>query len=163
MCGLPGKRPHGGDERRGIAAQPQAVGHGDGDILVGDAGDDLRRGDHQQARGLELAHRIDTVAFDKTGTLTEGKPQVSDLLPLAEVDENGLLALAAAAEAGSEHPRGRAVVAAASARNERSSSRSVTRMIPWGSSVTAMSPESARRYCALAPRKVIRRSFSRLE
>ncbi len=55
------------------------------------------------------------VAFDKTGTLTEGTPRLAEirLLPGAGRGEREILALAAAAEVPSEHPLGRAVVAAA--------------------------------------------------
>ncbi len=55
------------------------------------------------------------VAFDKTGTLTEGRPQVTRVVPVpgGGFARNELLALAAAAEHPSEHPLGRAVVAAA--------------------------------------------------
>jgi heavy metal translocating P-type ATPase len=55
------------------------------------------------------------VAFDKTGTLTEGTPRLTGItvLPGAGLGERDALALAAAAEAPSEHPLGRAVTAAA--------------------------------------------------
>jgi P-type E1-E2 ATPase len=55
------------------------------------------------------------VAFDKTGTLTEGTPRLTGItvLPGAGLVEQDILALAAAAEAPSEHPLGRAVTAAA--------------------------------------------------
>ena len=55
------------------------------------------------------------VAFDKTGTLTEGTPRLTGItvLPGAGLGEQDILALAAAAEAPSEHPLGRAVTAAA--------------------------------------------------
>ncbi len=58
------------------------------------------------------------VALDKTGTLTHGKPTVVAVraLPEGPCGEDDLLALAAAAEAPSEHPIGRAIVAAARAR-----------------------------------------------
>jgi Cu+-exporting ATPase len=62
---------------------------------------------------LETAHKIDTVVFDKTGTITKGRPEVTDVLPSAGLDRAGLLALAAAAERGSEHPLGEAMVRAA--------------------------------------------------
>ena len=57
------------------------------------------------------------VAFDKTGTLTEGTPQLTEItiVPGAGLSEREALALAAAAEATSEHPLGRAVTAAARA------------------------------------------------
>ncbi|CNH25857.1 zinc/cadmium/mercury/lead-transporting ATPase [Yersinia pekkanenii] len=53
---------------------------------------------------LEQLGRIQTVAFDKTGTLTEGKPKVTDILPVSGVSEIRLLTLAAAVEVGSHHP-----------------------------------------------------------
>jgi heavy metal translocating P-type ATPase len=53
------------------------------------------------------------VAFDKTGTLTEGTPRVTAVRPVAGWDGDRVLGLAAAAELGSEHPVGRAIVAAA--------------------------------------------------
>ncbi|HET8881407.1 MAG TPA: heavy metal translocating P-type ATPase [Solimonas sp.] len=70
----------------------------------------------RDAAALETLQRIDTVVVDKTGTLTEGKPTVRAVLPLAGFDEPELLRLAAAAEAPSEHPLARAIVAAAKAR-----------------------------------------------
>jgi len=62
---------------------------------------------------LETAHRINVIVFDKTGTLTVGAPSLTDVLPGDGWDESGLLRLTAAAERGSEHPLGEAVVAAA--------------------------------------------------
>lgn len=67
----------------------------------------------KSGEALETAHRIDTVVLDKTGTITVGKPAVTDLIPGAGVSEERLLRLAAAAEQGSEHPLGAAIVAAA--------------------------------------------------
>jgi len=65
---------------------------------------------------LETAHKISTIVFDKTGTLTKGRPQVTDVLVLDGRSEDEVLALAAAAEKGSEHPLGEAIVQAAAAR-----------------------------------------------
>ncbi|MDR3287822.1 MAG: heavy metal translocating P-type ATPase [Peptococcaceae bacterium] len=59
---------------------------------------------------LETAHKINTIVFDKTGTLTEGKPAVTDVLTVAGIDADALLQAAAAAEKGSEHPLGQAIV-----------------------------------------------------
>lgn len=67
----------------------------------------------RDAEALERAHRIDTVVLDKTGTLTEGKPAVTGMAVVDGGDEHELLTLAAAAQTGSEHPLGRAVVARA--------------------------------------------------
>ncbi|MFP5071816.1 heavy metal translocating P-type ATPase [Pseudonocardia nantongensis] len=58
---------------------------------------------------LEALSEIDTVVLDKTGTLTTGRPQVVGVTALRGRDEDEVLALAAAAEAGSEHALGRAV------------------------------------------------------
>ncbi|WP_319709634.1 heavy metal translocating P-type ATPase [Nonomuraea angiospora] len=76
---------------------------------------------------MERLADVDRVAFDKTGTLTEGRPHLTCLRVLpgtaatarggseggAGAQADRLLALAAAAEQGSEHPLGRAIVAAA--------------------------------------------------
>ena len=64
---------------------------------------------------MEQAGSTTLVAFDKTGTLTEGTPRLAEIrvLPGAGLDTGEVLALAAAAENPSEHPLGRAVVAAA--------------------------------------------------
>lgn len=59
---------------------------------------------------LETTHKITTIVFDKTGTITEGKPKVTDVIPVAEMDETKLLQMTASAEKGSEHPLGEAIV-----------------------------------------------------
>lgn len=63
----------------------------------------------RDAEALERAHRIDTVVLDKTGTVTEGKPAVTEVL-VRDIAEDDLLALAAAAQRGSEHPLAHAVL-----------------------------------------------------
>jgi Cu+-exporting ATPase len=74
---------------------------------------------------LETAHKIRTIVFDKTGTITEGKPEVTDVIPAGKTADGGawkgdeLLALAAAAEKGSEHPLGQAIVHGAEERGLR--------------------------------------------
>jgi Cd2+/Zn2+-exporting ATPase len=60
---------------------------------------------------LEAIGKVQTIAFDKTGTLTEGKPKVTDVVPLAESDATEVLRIAAAAEAASSHPLAAAIVA----------------------------------------------------
>ena len=62
---------------------------------------------------LEATRRIDTVVLDKTGTVTTGTMRVHEVVPAAGEDTDRVLRAAAAAEAGSEHPVARAVVAAA--------------------------------------------------
>ncbi|PBC60376.1 metal-transporting ATPase [Streptomyces sp. Tue6028] len=75
----------------------------------------------KSALAMERLGEIDTAALDKTGTLTEGAPEVTAVRPApgSGLDEDALLALAAAAEHRSEHPLGRAVVAAARVRGLR--------------------------------------------
>lgn len=60
------------------------------------------------ATALEEAGRVKTVVLDKTGTVTEGKPVVTDILPVG-CNENELLMLAYAAEKKSEHPLAKAI------------------------------------------------------
>ena len=62
---------------------------------------------------LERMRTIDVVLFDKTGTLTEGAHVVTAVTAMPGVSEAELLAVAAAAEADSEHPVARAIVTAA--------------------------------------------------
>lgn len=64
--------------------------------------------------GVHLEHlaQIRMVAFDKTGTLTEGRPRVTDSIPV-DTDLRRLLGIAAGLERYSEHPLARAIVAAA--------------------------------------------------
>ena len=62
---------------------------------------------------LEQARRIDTIVLDKTGTLTRGRPAVTRVVATGGLAESDLLRLAAAAEVGSEHPLGEAIVARA--------------------------------------------------
>jgi Cu+-exporting ATPase len=73
----------------------------------------------KDARALEVAHRVDTVAFDKTGTLTVGRPVLTALVPVAgtQASEDQLLATAASLQGGSEHPLAKAVLAAAARRD----------------------------------------------
>ncbi len=71
----------------------------------------------KSAEALETLHTIDTVVLDKTGTLTEGKPRVTDLIPLGDTTEAELLCVAASLEKPSEHPLASAIAAAAQEEN----------------------------------------------
>ena len=62
---------------------------------------------------LEMASKVNLVVFDKTGTLTEGKPSVTDIITLDQIDDNDLLRLAVIGESGSEHPLAKAIIAKA--------------------------------------------------
>lgn len=66
---------------------------------------------------LEEAGSLKAIAFDKTGTLTKGKPIVTDIVPLANRDEQDVLQMAASIETRSEHPLALAIVTAAGEHN----------------------------------------------
>jgi len=59
---------------------------------------------------LEITHKIQTVVLDKTGTITEGKPSVTDVLAVEDIQPDKLLQITASAEKASEHPLGQAIV-----------------------------------------------------
>jgi Cd2+/Zn2+-exporting ATPase len=65
---------------------------------------------------LENLGSLKAIAFDKTGTLTEGRPRITDIVPLGGTDESELLATAVAVEALSDHPLAQAIVRDGSAR-----------------------------------------------
>jgi len=75
----------------------------------------------KSALAMERLGEIDMAALDKTGTLTEGAPELTAIRPApgSGLDEDALLALAAAAEHPSEHPLARAIVTAARSRGLR--------------------------------------------
>lgn len=71
----------------------------------------------KDAESLEIAHKVNTIIFDKTGTLTNGRPVVTDVIPVIDSEllahgkktvnqsliTNNILSLAASLEKGSEH------------------------------------------------------------
>ena len=67
----------------------------------------------RNGEALQQARRLDTVILDKTGTVTRGEPVLTDWLDREGDASERILALAASAEVGSEHPLGQAVVHAA--------------------------------------------------
>jgi Cu+-exporting ATPase len=71
----------------------------------------------KNAEALEHAGHIDTLVVDKTGTLTQGKPAVTDIIAGEGSSENEVLRVAAALEAGSEHPLARAILSCAHERS----------------------------------------------
>ena len=106
----------------------------------------------KHAQAIESSAGLDAVVFDKTGTLTKGKPVLTDVVPLDGKLPHELLRIAASAEAGSEHPIGRAIVEAAEGGFPRASSfraivgRGVTAVVE-GTSVevakaSALDPDS---------------------
>ena len=69
----------------------------------------------RDAEALERLAKADLLVVDKTGTLTEGRPTVTDVVPVGAVERVRLLALAAALERSTQHPLAEAVVEAAEA------------------------------------------------
>lgn len=58
---------------------------------------------------LEMACKVRAIVFDKTGTLTNGKPEVTDVVPIASNDEDSVMEIASGLEAKSEHPLAEAI------------------------------------------------------
>jgi Zn2+/Cd2+-exporting ATPase len=107
---------------------------------------------------LETIGSVKIIAFDKTGTLTEGKPKVTDVIPLG-ISETDLLAKAAAVEQGSSHPLAKAIVEKAKASKVTPPSSSDQKAVQ-GKAATAMidgrehavgSPRYAAELSLLAP------------
>ncbi|PJE64018.1 copper-translocating P-type ATPase [Candidatus Roizmanbacteria bacterium CG10_big_fil_rev_8_21_14_0_10_45_7] len=63
----------------------------------------------KDAESLEIAHKVNVIVFDKTGTLTNGKPEVTDIIPITDIEKDELLALASSIETGSEHSLAEAI------------------------------------------------------
>jgi P-type Cu+ transporter len=118
---------------------------------------------------LETAHKVNTIIFDKTGTLTEGKPSLTDVIFLPAVPASTssaatpkpttkaaadsltplqIVALVAAAEGGSEHPLGKAIVegapvsAAAIAEAAAAASAAAAMPVSGGGAGAGLAPSS---------------------
>ncbi|RXZ45362.1 heavy metal translocating P-type ATPase [Crenobacter cavernae] len=97
-----------------VIACPCALGLATPTAVMVGIGNGARHGVlFRTATALETAGRLTTLVVDKTGTLTRGEPALVGIEPLTGRDEASLLAWAAAAEAGSEHPLARALLTAA--------------------------------------------------
>lgn len=102
-----------------VIACPCALGLATPTAIMAGTGKGAEKGVlFKNSQALELATKLDTIVLDKTGTITQGKPAVTDIrvLPSSGLTENEFLRLAASAEAGSEHPLGRAIVREAETR-----------------------------------------------
>ena len=96
-----------------VMGYPCAVGISAPLSIVRGAGEAAERGVLMRTgEAFQALRRVQRVVFDKTGTLTEGRPALRQIVAV-DGTEAELLALAAAVEAGSEHPLARAVVDAA--------------------------------------------------
>jgi Cu+-exporting ATPase len=65
---------------------------------------------------LERIQAVRAVLLDKTGTITRGKPVLTDMISLSDMQSDDMLRLVAEAEQGSEHPLAAAIVEGAKAR-----------------------------------------------
>lgn len=96
-----------------VMGYPCAVGISAPLSIVRGAGEAAEQGVLMRTgEAFQAMRKVDAVIFDKTGTLTEGKPAVREI-ETNGMEQNKVLALAAAAESSSEHPLARAVVDAA--------------------------------------------------
>jgi Cu+-exporting ATPase len=64
----------------------------------------------RSGEAIQTLKDVKVAVFDKTGTITKGRPDVTDIIAVNGASEDTLLALAASAEKGSEHPLGRSIV-----------------------------------------------------
>ena len=71
----------------------------------------------KNAEAIELMEKVNTLVIDKTGTLTEGKPRLTTIMASEGINENELLAAAAAIEQQSEHPLASAIARGAQDRH----------------------------------------------
>ncbi len=93
-----------------VMGYPCAVGISAPLSIVRGAGQAAERGVLMRTgEAFQGLRRVQRVVFDKTGTLTEGRPALREIVPVVGSDDE-LLTLAAAVEAGSEHPLGRSIV-----------------------------------------------------
>jgi heavy metal translocating P-type ATPase len=100
----------------GVMGYPCALGMATPLAMIRGGGMAAERGIlMRSAEAFQGVGSISRVVLDKTGTITRGEPRVVAVVPAPGVDAHDLLRLAAGAEAPSEHPLGRAVVARADA------------------------------------------------
>jgi Cu+-exporting ATPase len=71
----------------------------------------------RNAEAIEILEKVTTIVVDKTGTLTEGKPRLTQIIPVNGVPEDELLLTAASVEQNSEHPLATAIVHGAKERD----------------------------------------------
>lgn len=64
----------------------------------------------RSGEALQIAQKLNTIVLDKTGTITEGKPSLTDVVPIGSYTEEELLQFAASIEQGSEHPLAGAIL-----------------------------------------------------
>jgi Cd2+/Zn2+-exporting ATPase len=101
-----------------VAASPCALALGAPAAMLAGIAQAARRGVLiKGGMHLEALAGVRAIAFDKTGTLTNGRPELTDLVPMPGVSEEELLRIAAAVEGRSQHPLAQAVVRRAATAN----------------------------------------------
>ncbi|HYJ34146.1 MAG TPA: heavy metal translocating P-type ATPase [Candidatus Binatia bacterium] len=116
-----------------IVACPCAMGLATPTAILAGTGAGARRGILiRGGEALERAGSLTTVVFDKTGTLTRGEPVVGATAAAPGIDPARLIAVAAAVEAGSEHPLARAVARQAAASGAATLHARDVRVTPGG-------------------------------
>ena len=127
-----------------IIACPCALGIATPAALLVSSGWSARNGILvKSGESLQKASRVDTVVLDKTGTLTKGRPEVTDIVPLAGYIENDVLEFAAVAETNSEHVIGRSIIGMAAKHNVKVGFPTQFSYRP-GSGVTALDRQGRR-------------------
>jgi Cd2+/Zn2+-exporting ATPase len=91
---------------------------------------------------IEAAATTTHVAFDKTGTLTNGRPLVTDLIPVAGTEAE-VLSVAAGVETGSSHPLAEAILTRAKADGIATPAASDARALPGKGAEAVIDSESA--------------------
>ena len=97
-----------------VMGYPCALGMATPLAMIRGGGEAARQGIlMRSAASFQAFKDVSVIVMDKTGTITHGEPRVVAVVPVEDWEADRLLALAASAEQGSEHPLGRAVVKAA--------------------------------------------------
>lgn len=103
-----------------VIACPCALGLATPTAIMLGTGIGARRGILiKNGESLERGNKISTIIFDKTGTLTEGKPTVTNIVPLGEIKEEEIISLAASLESLSEHPLAKAILEKSKSLNQK--------------------------------------------
>ncbi|MEO0079526.1 MAG: heavy metal translocating P-type ATPase [candidate division WOR-3 bacterium] len=92
---------------------------------------------------LQTLKDVRAIIFDKTGTITRGRPEVTEIFPVAGVEPDEVLQTAAALEFASEHPLGRAILESALARGIRHEPPSEVRAVPGKGVIGKVNGQSA--------------------
>ncbi|MFO7881141.1 MAG: heavy metal translocating P-type ATPase [Kosmotogaceae bacterium] len=66
----------------------------------------------KSGEALEITHKVNTVILDKTGTITEGRPELTDVIPINNTEKEKIMKLVAAMASKSSHPLDRAITRA---------------------------------------------------